>query len=485
MKRILLSIIIITALAGYVGASTYASYTKGHSDRDDKHDDRHDDRRDDNHGRDDDRHDDHDNGCGSKCSAQLLVGNKAYYNGASVPAISWAPTTSLTGKTFFAFNDVKPDDLGGNGITVRSDKKDVWACMDLTLTANDDHGSTEPELTVDTPDNVTNRWDGEIAQALSVLWWADDGDQVFEQGEAVLGGGVRSLFALASSSGRFVLPLADRTTHAWGKPVGTPLRAGTTYTLGTAWCMGTLTLDPQNAGSAGPYTGSTPRGLGVQCDGALLGNITQTDTLGLSLTMRIEEAQNNTSFSCKPATAGGGGGPVFTHGSCRHPSRTGVHYDSFEHRKGNDAREVHLGADVDTKSRRAEQGHAWVYGGAPNAFTFTYDKARNSFTSTVGTGATVTYKNGSTGASCPAAKWNVLEIRQNGERVGGVSVHNVRVNGKQYGTLASSRAQDSWTLSGLNLSQGFTVTGDIRLAGRPAKNGTGDHVSIVVGCDTL
>jgi hypothetical protein len=214
----------------------------------------------------------------------------------------------------------------------------------------------------------------------------------------------------------------------------------------------------------------------------LLGNITQTDTVGLSLSMRTAQAQNNASFTCSSNTTGGGGGG-FTPGPCKHPTHTGVHYDSYDHRKGDDKHEVDLGSDVDSKGHRKEQGHTWAYG-ASNPFTFTFDKAHNTFTSTLGGDATLSYKNASAGASCPVSHWNVLEIHQEGEHAGAVSVRNIHVNGKQYGNLVGTHAQDSWTLSGLNLSQGFTVTGELLLSGKPSKNGNGNHLSIVVGCDT-
>src|SRR3989344_432038 len=97
---------------------------------------------------------------------------------------SWEPDDLDNGHLFFDFRDLKPDDEGEDTISLEV-QNDAWACMDLTLTSNDDASSNEPELLVpgEVQDDPSDEWDCELAQALQFVWWADDGDNVLEEGE--------------------------------------------------------------------------------------------------------------------------------------------------------------------------------------------------------------------------------------------------------------------------------------------------------------
>src|SRR3989344_5799534 len=129
----------------------------------------------------------------------LKIDNDSYYNGnrctnigtLELPNFVWQGTAGFpepgtpcttsfglsdlgNGLLFFDFRDLKPDDEGEDTISIHV-QNDAWACMDLTLTSNDDKSSNEPELLVDTLDNPLDAWDGELAQNLQFFWWADDG----------------------------------------------------------------------------------------------------------------------------------------------------------------------------------------------------------------------------------------------------------------------------------------------------------------------
>jgi predicted ribosomally synthesized peptide with SipW-like signal peptide len=245
----------------------------------------------------------------------LKVDNESYYNGnkcaevtagvwqwqgeASYPVPGTPCTTSWTltdldeGNLFFDFTDVKPDDEGEDTISLHV-QNDAYACMDITLTSNDDNSSNEPELkTGDAEENALNEWDGELAQAIQMLWWADDGDNVHEVGEAVISGGVKTVMDLASTTGAFSVALADATHNVWGTPG--PIPAEETAYIAKAWCFGTLTPAPlpDNAD-----TGPLVRGTGILCDGKTLGNVTQTDTATLDIQFRTEQARHNGQFLC-------------------------------------------------------------------------------------------------------------------------------------------------------------------------------------------
>jgi predicted ribosomally synthesized peptide with SipW-like signal peptide len=227
-------------------------------------------------------------------------GNAAY----PVPGTSCStsfPASDLNGHVFFAFDDVKPDDEGEDTISIHVNNNDAYACMDLTLTSNDDKSSNEPELgDGDTQNDVGNLWDGELAQNLQFFWWADDGDNVYEVGERALTktGGVQSLYDLATSTGAFSIALADAANNAWGQPNGTPIPGGQTVYIAKAWCMGTLTLNPVTAGQGvNPSVAS-----GVTCNGTQMNNITQTDGVELTVKFRAEQSRNNGRFLCNPPT---------------------------------------------------------------------------------------------------------------------------------------------------------------------------------------
>jgi predicted ribosomally synthesized peptide with SipW-like signal peptide len=251
----------------------------------------------------------------------LKIDNESYYNGnkctnvgteqapiwqwvgnAGFPEAGTPCTTSFgqsdldSGLVFFDFDDLKPDDEGEDTISIHV-QNDAWACMDLTLTSNNDNSSNEPELgDGDAQDVVEDAWDGELAQTLDFFWWADDGDNVYEVGENPLtpSDGVVSLLDLAPQNDAFSIVLADSQGNAWGGV--DPLPANQTVYIAKAWCMGDMTLAPVQAGlGVNPSIAS-----GIICDGTLLDNKTQTDGVELTVAFRAEQARNNGRFLCNP-----------------------------------------------------------------------------------------------------------------------------------------------------------------------------------------
>lgn len=250
----------------------------------------------------------------------LKVDNESYYNGnkctdvnqdpqvedwqwvgtASYPvpgtpcSTSWGPSDLDNGTLFFNFRDVKPDDEGEDTISLHVGTNDAWACMQIALTLNDDVSSTEPELLTSDPADIgASAWDGELAQRLEFVWWADDGDNVLEEGETLLSNGVKNLFDLASTSGPFAVTLADSATNVWTGVPG-PLLANSTRYIGKAWCLGDLTIDPVTAGS-GVNPSVDP---GVSCDGTLLGNELQTDSTTLDISFSTLQARHDGEYRC-------------------------------------------------------------------------------------------------------------------------------------------------------------------------------------------
>ena len=222
----------------------------------------------------------------------LKIDNESYYNNAFNPGTSWElDDLDGTGHLFFNFLDLKPGDEGEDTISIHVDDNDAWACMDIALTANEDNGSTEPEL--DDEDPYTGDV-GELAEAINFIWWKDDGDNVLEQGEE----DESVIEATLAGLNGFALPLADISGNAlFGDE---PLEGSQTYYIGKAWCFGSMTINPLPEGDGSP----ADRPENIECDGENLNNDTQTDTVVLDISFEAEQSRHNPDFRCN----GGGFG---------------------------------------------------------------------------------------------------------------------------------------------------------------------------------
>lgn len=82
----------------------------------------------------------------------------------------------------FQLGNVKPGDYGEATISLHVFHNPAWIHMAGELTANDDNGLEEPEAEVD---NTGGDGEGELADKIQVeVWYDEDGDNVFEDGEA-------------------------------------------------------------------------------------------------------------------------------------------------------------------------------------------------------------------------------------------------------------------------------------------------------------
>ncbi len=229
------------------------------------------------------------------------VGSAAYPVPGTPCTTSWNASDLGNGLLFFNFTDLKPDDEGEDTISLHVNNNNAYACMDVTLTSNDDKSSNEPELGAgDAPEDVNNTWDGELAQNIQMFWWADDGDNVYEVGEQALSQGVQTLYDLATTT-PFSVALADSAHNAWtGATTGSFIPGNTTVYVAKSFCFGTLTPQPivqdgqGNLGTNGPQA----RGTGFDCNGNGLGNKTQTDGATLDVAFRAVQSRNNPNFLC-------------------------------------------------------------------------------------------------------------------------------------------------------------------------------------------
>ncbi|MBU0546871.1 M73 family metallopeptidase [Patescibacteria group bacterium] len=221
----------------------------------------------------------------------LTIDNESYvtdHNGVLVfnQGTSWV-FDDLTNEVFFDFSDLKPGDIGEDTISLHVDSNDAWACMNIAITSTPENGETEPESEVD--DQGAK---GELQDELYFAFWADDGDNVYEEGEAIFEEGLAAnLFDGVN------IILADSTSNVWDQG---PLQGGEdaapyVYYIGKVWCYGALT---EVAVPQGEDSSPLVRGTGFDCDGSSVTNVSQTDGITANVTFYAEQSRNNSNFKC-------------------------------------------------------------------------------------------------------------------------------------------------------------------------------------------
>jgi predicted ribosomally synthesized peptide with SipW-like signal peptide len=170
---------------------------------------------------------------------------------------------------FWNFPDVKPGDWGKNIISLHVYSNDAYACLMPNNVVDNDNAPTEPELAY--PDPTTSPTGGELSQYLKFFMWQDiDGDNNYDQGEPVL------------------VKANTPFTQIQTEMIALSLQGNAPITLvGIEWCAGTQT-GPQVTNDPGP----------VQCNGAGMGDIAQTDSTIADFVAYAVQQRNNTGFQC-------------------------------------------------------------------------------------------------------------------------------------------------------------------------------------------
>ena len=194
----------------------------------------------------------------------------------------------------------KTRDWGEDTISLHVNNNPSYLCADVTLRTNDDKSSTEPELaSPDVAEDLLNFWDGELAGHIKWYWWADDGDNVYEEDENLLNDGV----AFPNQAGTYHVALADKNTNVWGLTDtvdgdGAPIPGERPFYIAKAWCFGDSEFEAyEPSDDIGPID-TSPVVRPVNCSGLNESNITQTDGMTMDIAFRAEQARNNSSFSC-------------------------------------------------------------------------------------------------------------------------------------------------------------------------------------------
>lgn len=173
---------------------------------------------------------------------------------------------------FFSFADLKPGDNGENTISIHVDNNDAYMCAIIDNMQDVEVGTcTEPEAE-DGDTSCTDAGQGELAQELHFFAWADDGDNIWEDGEL-------PLFSNTEGPASDVL---NGVVYPMFTPQSTVLPGDDTQYIGMYWCYGDITVGANT----------------LSCNGAPVDNVSQTDSLTADITFYVEQARNNAGFQC-------------------------------------------------------------------------------------------------------------------------------------------------------------------------------------------
>ena len=280
MKRIIISLSIIAAVAAIVVGATTAFFS------------------------------DTETSTGNTFTAgaiDLKVDNHCYYNGAECICdnngdnchwegsgepctCTWDEKDLTENDLFVNFTDLKPGDWGEDTISFHVYSNDAWLCADVKIIEDNDVTCTEPETESTDPSCKNNQvGDGELDNYLEVFAWADMcDDNTHEPGDNVYTPGcdtplMQNPVKLTDYEGTF--PIADTTFSIAGQNNSEwlPLTGSEDYFIGKAWCFGDMTVEGDGT---------------IKCNGVNVQNDAQTDKLKLDVSFEAVQARNNDDFVC-------------------------------------------------------------------------------------------------------------------------------------------------------------------------------------------
>lgn len=182
--------------------------------------------------------------------------------------------TDLTFEKFLDFVNLKAGDNGSDKIDLSVQSNPSWLCGQIKLTANDENTTQEPEFKEgDDLDNSADLFDGELAQNLSFVAFADNNnDNLPQTSEIILQGKASDI----SASGTAVA-LADANKNVWD--ITGPVFAGNTKSIKKIWCLGTFNAD-------------------FTCNGLDVSNKVQSDLVKADIAFYAVQQRNNLNFIC-------------------------------------------------------------------------------------------------------------------------------------------------------------------------------------------
>lgn len=243
---------------------------------------------------------------GNECRGGVWQGNALYPEPGTECALTWRVDYDIEHdeqgeseiRRFFDYDDLKPGDWGEDTISLHVNNNDAYLCVDVTLTSDNDNDCTEPEEEDgDVSCGDPGEGEGELDSAVNFYWWADDGDNVYEDDEGpLLPAGNLGQLGLNNTA---TVSLADSEQNIWNEGLEPgPLPGDNVVFIGKAWCFGNSAFEPwtQDDGNQGSGPDERP----FDCDGAPLDNETQTDSFTLDISFQAVQSRNNPDFFCQP-----------------------------------------------------------------------------------------------------------------------------------------------------------------------------------------
>ncbi len=211
----------------------------------------------------------------------LQIDNTCTYDGVACPEptgvqTSWGLTDLQNGvHKFFDFADIKPGDFGEDTISMHITNNDAWACLDISSLRGLDNTCTEPEREAEGTVCATN---GNLAQDLNFTAWGDlNCNNVWDGNEQLLFFNKKGPASDVLNGKTYAL--ADASTGT-----GPIVANGQNFCLGVKWCAGSMQIDEATKT--------------IACDGAAMGNQSQTDSLAADISFRVVQSKNNPDFRC-------------------------------------------------------------------------------------------------------------------------------------------------------------------------------------------
>lgn len=350
---------------------------------------------------------------------------------------TWELTDLGPEHTFFNYGDLKPGDHGENTISLHLETNDGYACAIIDNLQDDDNGVVEPEG--EAGDTTPGDGEGELSEELRFFAWLDDGDNIWEDGEA-------ELFSNTEGPAGDVI---DGVVYPLFTPETEVMPANSTAYIGLYWCYGAITVD------AGNNT--------LACDGASVTNMTQTDSLMADISFYVEQSRNNEAFECPildeeeeedrvVEDSGDGWSPE----AADQTAVLGVDRWVAKARYGDNnptagAYELEVGFGPGS---RDEQNTSYV-DSVSQAFSLVYDDTTKIATVMVGSDS-ATYD--LTGVGTPQS----VGITAKGGSDDATSLTNITVDGLAVADLVSPTTGNVFTsLSGSAIEGDFTILGDL------------------------
>jgi predicted ribosomally synthesized peptide with SipW-like signal peptide len=351
-------------------------------------------------------------------SVTLALTNIVHEGNNPNQVVGFSTTQNETGLSF-AFNDLKPLDRGTVSFNLQNGANEAFVCARVIDKGGADNSVVDPEL--DLGDTAPA---GELDQFLSFRF----------------DGGVGTI---ASVDGQ------------WTELVTSPVAPNTPTSASFDYCFGTFD--------------------GPNCVlGAGNNNLAQTDSLSADVEFYAVQTRNNLQFDCDDLNK-----PVVTEGGTEFASAGGVRYRAFAQTS---QRELFLGkADLGT-GNRAEQDLTWINPGT-NTTIFTYDQLNDKLTAQVNGGTVLEYPNVSAAVTCPVGDWDRMQVLVR-EDSGSVDFNNVVVDGDALGNFVGTSGFPGalYTVTGIDFTDGMTMTGDVVLGGTIGASAEGTKVEVLIGC---